>query len=125
MNFQKQKAIYMQIADHVLDNIVAEKYNSGDRIQSVREMAAAVQVNPNTIMRTFNYLQEEGLIFNKRGIGYFIADDALDKAIDIKKKAFVKTQLPQIFKMMDLLKINFEDLKKYYDEDKKNHINGG
>jgi DNA-binding transcriptional regulator YhcF (GntR family) len=57
MNFVKQKGIYMQIADYILDNILAKKLKQGDKIQSVREMAADVQVNPNTIMRTFNFLQ--------------------------------------------------------------------
>ena len=116
MNFQKQKAIYMQIADYVLDNIVAQKFKVGDRMQSVRELAATVQVNPNTIMRTFNYLQDKGVIFNKRGIGYFISEDAKEKAIDIKKDDFIKTYLPQFFKTMELLNLSFEDLQHIYQE---------
>ena len=125
MNFVKQEAIYMQIADFMLDNILAQKFNAGDRVQSVREMAASVQVNPNTVMRSFNYLQEEGIIYNKRGIGYFISDDALDKTIDIKKGAFVKTYLPQLFKTIDLLKMDFDELKSLYNDYHKSNLNGG
>ena len=114
MNFKNQKAIYMQIADHVIDNILAQNINGGDRMQSVREMAESVQVNPNTVMRSYSYLQDEGLIFNKRGIGYFIADDALNRTQDMKKTNFIQNALPEFFRQMDLLGINFEDLKKLY-----------
>lgn len=114
MNFKNQKAIYMQIADHVIDNILAQNINGGDRMQSVREMAESVQVNPNTVMRSYSYLQDEGLIFNKRGIGYFIADDALNRTQDMKKTNFIQNALPEFFRQMDLLGIDFEDLKKLY-----------
>ncbi len=114
MNFKNQKAIYMQIADHVIENILAQNINGGDRMQSVREMAESVQVNPNTVMRSYSYLQDEGLIFNKRGIGYFIADDALNRTQDMKKSNFIQNALPEFFRQMDLLGIDFDELKKLY-----------
>ena len=104
----------MQIADHVIDNILAQNINGGDRMQSVREMAESVQVNPNTVMRSYSYLQDEGLIFNKRGIGYFIAEDALNRTQDMKKNNFIQNALPEFFRQMDLLGIDFEELKKLY-----------
>ena len=104
----------MQIADYILDNILAQKLAQGDKIQSVRELAAEVQVNPNTIMRAFNYLQEEGIIFNKRGIGYFITDDAYEITHKLKKDEFVKTYLPEVFRQMNLLNMNLDDLKLAY-----------
>ena len=114
MNFKNQKAIYMQIADHVIENILAQNINGGDRMQSVREMAESVQVNPNTVMRSYSYLQDEGLIFNKRGIGYFIAEDALNRTQDMKKTNFIQNALPEFFRQMDLLGIDFEELQKLY-----------
>jgi DNA-binding transcriptional regulator YhcF (GntR family) len=114
MNFKNQKAIYMQIADHVIENILAQNINGGDRMQSVREMAESVQVNPNTVMRSYSYLQDEGLIFNKRGIGYFIADDALNRTQEMKKSNFIQNALPEFFRQMDLLGINFEELQELY-----------
>jgi len=101
----------MQIANHICEDILAKKLELGNRLQSVREMAAETQVNPNTIMRTYNYLQEKGIIFNKRGIGYFIAEDGLDKTKAIKKAEFVDQHLPNLFRTMDLLDISFDDLK--------------
>ena len=114
MDFKRQKAIYMQIADYILENILARKIQQGEKIQSVREMAATVQVNPNTIQRSYNYLQEQEIIVNQRGIGFFVADDALEKTQSLKKSSFVKQELPQVFKTMNLLEMNFDDLKEIY-----------
>jgi len=116
MNFVKQKAIYMQIADYVLNNILSEKYKAGDRLQSIRELAATVQVNPNTVTKTFNYLQDEGIIFNRRGIGFFVAEDAPEKTRRIKKQEFIEGHLPELFKMMDLLNLDFQELEKIYNK---------
>ena len=111
MKFTKPKAIYMQIADYICENILALELKEGDRIQSVREMAAQVEVNPNTVARTFSYLQEKEIIYNKRGVGYFVAEDALTKTKALKKDAFIKQFLPEVFKMMELLGMSFDDLK--------------
>ena len=114
MDFKRQKAIYMQIADFILENILAKEIQEGEKIQSVREMAATVQVNPNTIQRSYNYLQEQEIIVNQRGIGFFVADDALEKTQNLKKTSFISQELPPVFKMMNLLEMNFDDLQDIY-----------
>jgi DNA-binding transcriptional regulator YhcF (GntR family) len=106
----------MQIADHFCEQILLEKWKAGDRIPSVREMAVSIEVNPNTVMRTFNYLQEQGIIFNKRGIGYFVADDGFEKTKALKKKDFITQELPAFFKAMSLLNLSIEDIKQYYQQ---------
>ena len=102
----------MQIADYISDNILEAKLKEGDRIPSVREMASQVEVNPNTVARTYSYLQEKEIIFNKRGVGYFIAADALVKTRDLKKDAFLKQYLPDFLKMIKLLDLNLKDIEK-------------
>lgn len=119
MEFRKNHSIYLQIADYITENILAGKLKSGERLESVREMAANVQVNPNTVMRTFTHLQNEGIIYNKRGVGNFVSDDALGKIKEMKKQEFIQNHLPEVFKMMDLLGINFEELKKIHEQLKK------
>ena len=114
MDFKKNQTIYMQIADFICENILADKMKPGEKILSVRDMAADIQVNPNTVMRTYSYLQEQEIIFNKRGIGYFVADDAAQKTKRIRREEFVKEYLPELFKTMDLLEMSFEDLKEIY-----------
>ena len=119
MQFKNQSPIYIQIADYILDNILNKEWLSGDRIKSVRELAAEVEVNPNTVMRTYSFLSDHKIIINKRGIGYFLSPDALEKAKAYRISRFLELELPPIFKTMDLLKINFEEIFTIH----KNHQN--
>ncbi len=114
MDFKDNKAIYLQIADFFCENILQKKWKEGERIPSVRETAISIEVNPNTVMRTFNFLQDMDIIYNKRGIGYFVSDKAFDKTLNFKKESFIETELPALFKAMELLNIDFEELKTYY-----------
>ncbi|HCX23803.1 MAG: GntR family transcriptional regulator [Flammeovirgaceae bacterium] len=121
MEFKDNQAIYLQIADLFFENILSEKWVPGDRIPSVREMAVTVEVNPNTVMRTFTYLQDKGIIYNKRGIGYFVSDDGFQLTKALKKDDFVSQELPELFKAMDLLNVSIDDLQSYYTK----YRNGG
>ena len=121
MEFRTDQAIYLQIADLFCENILLEKWTPGDRIPSVREMAVSIEVNPNTVMRTFNYLQEKGIIFNKRGIGYFVSEDGMQKTKALRKEDFVNQELPRFFREMNLLNMTMEDVRKYHQE----YVNGG
>ncbi|MEL7121373.1 MAG: GntR family transcriptional regulator [Bacteroidota bacterium] len=112
MKFKNQKSIYRQIADFILDSILEGHISAGERIQSVREMASEVQVNPNTVMRTYNYLSEKDIIFNKRGVGYFTTQDALEKTKALKKEYFLSEQLPMLFESMKLLQIDIGELSQ-------------
>ncbi|MCB0630034.1 MAG: GntR family transcriptional regulator [Saprospiraceae bacterium] len=114
MEFKPQKPIYRQIADYILEHIISGELKAGDRLQSVRDMAAEVEVNPNTVVRTFNFLSEEGIIYNQRGIGYFIAENAPEKAYNFQKKIFIQEELPELFRNMDLLRIDFNELQELH-----------
>lgn len=111
---ENNKAIYLQIADRISDDILQGKYDSDSRIPSVREYAASVEVNANTVMRSFERLTAKGLIFNKRGIGFFVSPDAKEKIIEEKSEDLMKRQLPPLFKLMNHLGISPDDLKKEY-----------
>ncbi len=114
MEFGENSAIYLQIADQLCENILLKKWNPGDRIPSVRELAVSIEVNPNTVMRTFNYLQEKGIIYNKRGIGYFVSDDGYEKTMELRKADFISKELPQVFKAMHLLNMTMHDVNEYH-----------
>ncbi len=120
MEFKDNQAIYLQIAELFFENILSEKWLPGNRLPSVREMAVSVEVNPNTVMRTFTYLQDKGIIFNKRGIGYFVAEDGYELTMTLKKEEFVSQELPELFKAMDLLNVSVDELQDYYE----NYRNG-
>jgi GntR family transcriptional regulator len=114
MEFGDSNAIYLQIADQLCENILLNKWNPGDRIPSVRELAVSIEVNPNTVMRTFNYLQDKGIIYNKRGIGYFVSDDGFEKTMDLRKEDFVNHEFPKFFKAKSFLNLNMDDVNTYF-----------
>ncbi len=104
----------MQIADHICELILTKRWKEGEKIPSIRDTAVQLEVNPNTVFRTYNFLQDKGVIYNKRGIGYFVADNGYQKTMDYKKEAFVEDELPKIFQTMDMLKMNTNDLQEHY-----------
>ncbi len=114
MEFTDNQAIYMQIADFMCEHILQKKWLEGEKIPSIRDIAVKVEVNPNTALRTFNYLQDQGIIYNKRGIGYFIADQGYKKTLELKKKQFIKEELPKMFRLLDLVDLSFDDIKQFY-----------
>ena len=116
MEFRETQAIYLQIGDYVCEQILLGRWKEGDRILSVRELGVDLQVNPNTVMRTFDFLQNNEIIFNKRGVGYFVAEDANPKIIAYRKKQFLEQDLPVFFKNISLLGMTFDELKSQYDD---------
>ena len=110
MEFRKQKSIYQQIADRLMDQILAGAPAEDERMPSVRDVAASMGVNPNTVMRSFDYLQGEGIIYNRRGVGYFASADAKEKILAIQRQEFLEEELPLIRQKMKLLGISIEEL---------------
>lgn len=106
MEFNANKAIYLQISDAICERILAGELKPGDRIPSVREYGAAVGVNPNTVMRTYEKLTHEDIIYNKRGVGYFVSPDAREKVLEAERKTFFETELPAIRRRLELLGID-------------------
>lgn len=105
MNFHNKKAIYLQIADVIIEGVLRKQYTEDQRITSVREFAVSIEVNPNTVHRAYAYLQDKGIIFNKRGIGYFIANGAQEKGINLLRQEFTQSDLPILVKTLDLLQL--------------------
>lgn len=116
MDFDNSKPIYLQIVDFFYENILSKRWPEEERIPSVREIAVMVEVNPNTAIRAFNYLQELGVIYNKRGIGYFVSENGYNTVLNIKKTEFKEEILPDIFKKMGLLDIKFEEVKDAFNQ---------
>ena len=116
MEFNQSQAIYLQIGDYICEQILLGRWNEGDRILSVRELGVALQVNPNTVMRTFDFLQSIEIIFNKRGVGYFVSEDAKTKIVTFRRKQLVEQDLPVFFKNLNILGMTFEEIKTRYEE---------
>ena len=110
MQFNKHTSIYLQIADYLYDRILSGEWPDGQRIPSIRDMAVQLEVNPNTVTRTYTLLQEEGTLENQRGIGYFTAANARQQVLDQKREAFIRNELPAIFATMEQVRLNKEVL---------------
>ncbi len=125
MNFSSNKAIYIQIADLICEKILLREFKQDERIPSVRELAIDLEVNPNTVMRTYEYLQSLNIIINKRGVGFFVSNEGVKKATDYRKAEFMEQELPALLKTMALLKIELSELdalfQAYHQNIKKNN----
>lgn len=110
IDFSSQQTIYMQIVDWVFDQVLTGAWKSGDKAKSVRELAVMFEVNPNTVMRSYDYLQTKEIFINRRGVGSFIAEDAVDKIIAIRKKRFLEVEVPAFIKNMKLLQLDVNEV---------------
>ncbi|GHT36808.1 GntR family transcriptional regulator [Bacteroidia bacterium] len=108
------QSIFIQIADLACDRILSGEYQPDERIPSVRELAAEMEVNPNTAMRSIERLQQHGIIYNKRGLGYFVSPEAKQKIHEMRHANFIGEVLPSVFKEMILLDVSFNELAEAY-----------
>ncbi len=116
MDFRDKQAIYLQIAEYVSEQILLNRWGVGGKIPSVRDLAAELEVNPNTVMRAFDFLGQQGIIANKRGIGYFPTEDANDRIKTYRREQFLANDLPVFFKNMYLLGIELSEIESRYEQ---------
>jgi GntR family transcriptional regulator len=122
MQFRESNAIYLQIADYVCERILLRQWKADERIPAVRELAMQLEVNPNTVMRTYDFLQQQQIIYNQRGVGYFVGADAVKNATQYRKTEFIEKELPVIFRNIYLLGMDMDELKPRYDKFKKQNF---
>lgn len=114
MNFNDNKPIYLQIADSLMDSIVRGDLPDESRLPSVRDYAIEAGVNPNTVMRTFVWLQQQELIYMKRGIGYFVAPNACARILQMRKEYFFDHEANYFFDRLSSFGISSEQLMNAY-----------
>lgn len=114
MNFKENKPIYIQIAERIADEVLAGALKPDGRIPSVREYAAMVEVNANTVVRSYDYLQQNGVIYNRRGLGYFVASDAKKLIIDIRREKLLGEDLTEMMQQLALLGVTPDELHCAY-----------
>ncbi|EDM37285.1 putative transcriptional regulator [Pedobacter sp. BAL39] len=122
MEFRDNKAIYLQIADYACEHILLGNWKIEEKIPSVRELAVSLEVNPNTVMRSYELLQNRNILSNKRGIGFFIAPDSIAQIKSYRKSQFVEEDLPVFFRNLYLLDIGFPELESLYGQFIKDHF---
>lgn len=115
MEFDDNKPIYLQLADQIMDEVERQEFDTGERLLSVREYAAKTGVNANTVMRTYTWLQQEGIIYNKRGIGFFYEQDARQKVLMMRRQIFFVKEMPYFLERMFALGVTLQDFTYSYD----------
>jgi len=115
MTFSNDKPIYIQMADRLMDEILADTYKDDDRIPSVREYSVLLEVNTNTAVKAYDELARANIIYNKRGLGYFVTPGAKKQILKERKRLFMKEQLPELFRQMKLLGITIDDIIAAYE----------
>jgi GntR family transcriptional regulator len=122
MEFSESQAIYLQIADYVCEKILLKEWKVEERIPSVRELAVQLEVNPNTVMRTYDFLQQQEIIYNQRGIGFFVSLNALKNSLQYRREDFLEKNLPAVFRTLYLLGMDIEELKPRFEKFKKKYF---
>lgn len=108
MQFSDDKPIWRQIYELIAMRILSDEWPEGSRIVSVRELAQEVGVNPNTVMRSYERLDGDGIIFNRRGIGFFVAEGAKEHIREIERRKFLDEELPKLCERLELLGLSIE-----------------
>ena len=112
MEFKNHKPIFLQIAEHICDEILSGRYPEGERLPSVREYAADVEVNVNTVVRSYDWLSQKEIIFNKRGMGYFVSEGAAEIIRKSLRDTFFKETLQELIQQMEKLDIKVEEVEQ-------------
>ncbi len=111
-DFKSTKGIFHQIADLLCQRILENELPPGERVPSVRDLAGELEVNRNTLLRTYSLLEEAGIIVNKRGVGFFVADDAVELIHQRQREEFFIKDLPMFLQKVKLLGLRSVDLKE-------------
>lgn len=122
MEFKETQAIYMQIVDFVCDQMISGNWMQGMRIPSVRELGVLLEVNPNTVMRAYEWLQNRNIIYNKRGVGFFVGEEACLQIRAMRQHDFIGKQLPELFRNMIMLGISIEQVADEYQKYKSEKL---
>jgi len=113
MKFDTNLPIYRQIADYILNTVITKgHFNENGRIPSIRNLSKELEVNPNTTLRAYNHLEALGLISKKRGIGYFLNDEAVDQAKALERWKFVNEEIPRIALQLDVIGMEVKEFSQ-------------
>lgn len=116
VTFSNDKAIYLQMADRLCDEILAGTYGADGRIPSVREYAVMLEVNTNTAVKAYDALARDGIIYNRRGLGYFVSPTARDTIMQSRRREFIDRTLPEMFRNMRLLGIGMDEVTEMWNQ---------
>lgn len=114
MDFKTDTPIYRQIIDYCFGRILSGAWAEGAKLPSVREMAVQMAVNTHTVLKAYDYLQQHALIESRRGMGYFLADNAKRHVGELRRQEFFDSRLKDLFAEMEMLDIDIDDIVEHW-----------
>lgn len=121
-NLDSSRPIYLQIIERVQMDIITGRYQPGDKLPSVRDLAQEAAVNPNTMQKALSELERSGLIYSQRTSGRFITEDK--ELIHQMKKELAAAEVSAFVAHMKQLGITPEETRQLLAEtieEEKNH----
>ena len=112
--FSQERPIYQQICSRLCEEILAATYRDDNRIPSVREYAMMLQVNTNTAAKAYEQLSRDGIIYQRRGMGYYVTAGARDRILAQRREKIINTTLQNLFAEMELLGLSIDDVVDEY-----------
>ena len=100
------------MVDRLCDDILAGTYKADERIPSVREYAVALGVNVNTAVKAYDELARQEVIYNRRGLGYYVSPRSRTQILKSRRREFMQQRLPDLFRQMRLLGISIEEVNE-------------
>ncbi len=116
MNFKDNKAIYLQIADHICDRVLSGELVVDGKVPSVRETAASLEVNANTVARSYEFLQNKEIIYTRRGLGYFVATGAREIILEMRRAQLLQGELHEVFSKLAMIGMSPAQLTAKYQD---------
>ena len=108
INYRDGRPIYEQVKDDLRRLVVTGAMQPGEKLPSVRELAAEAGINPNTVQRAFSELEREGLIYTQRATGKYVTENADE--IKSARQALAKTQVAEFLSNMQSLGYSVGDV---------------
>lgn len=108
MEFKDNIPIYLQIEQYLYRQIAMGKLKAGEKIPSVRKLAVELTVNVNTVQRALQQMNDQGILYTKRGEGNFVTEDT--DLLKQTKQSLIDGQLEQFVQNMMHLGLKKEEL---------------
>lgn len=121
-SFRNDAPIYAQLIDQIRQGIVAGAFPAGQRLPSVRDLAAEAGVNPNTMQRALTELERDGLVYSQRTAGRFVTEDR--QMIETAKRTIAESHIRQFLKDMEALGYGREEILTLIGESKEEGNHG-
>lgn len=107
-NLTSDRPIFLQIVERIQADIISGRYAPGDKLPSVRDLAAEAAVNPNTMQKAFSELERTGLVYSQRTSGRFITEDTT--MIEELKSSLAKEKINEFLELMQKLGYKNEEI---------------